>query len=136
MMAAFRVSDKCNGCLGCVQNCPGRALDFRDDGEMRTLLHNPTRCARCATCYRVCPEHAVEFGALLEDRWEEFASLRILRCRECGEPVHTERLPDALDPKVREFVEPLCPRHKARATALTRRPEAAAASPLARGGAQ
>jgi NAD-dependent dihydropyrimidine dehydrogenase PreA subunit len=134
-MAAFRVTDKCNGCLGCVQNCPGRALDFRDDGDTRTLLHNPARCARCATCYRVCPQHAVEFGALLEDRWEEFTALKVLRCRVCGEIVHAERLPGTLDAKVREFAEALCTRHKARA-ATARRAGNVVASTTVRGDAQ
>jgi len=126
-MSYFRVSDKCNGCLACVQNCPARALDFKDDGETRTLSHNMARCARCATCWRVCPQHAVEFAFLLENRWDEVVALKLVRCRVCGEPVHTARLHDGLDPKLIELAEPLCPRHRARAAGLARRKDAAGA---------
>jgi formate hydrogenlyase subunit 6/NADH:ubiquinone oxidoreductase subunit I len=124
-MSRFQVSEKCNGCLGCVQNCPARALEYRDEGDHRTILHNVARCARCATCYRVCPQHAVEFQHLLEGGWDEVVTLAMVRCRVCGEPVYSERLPGGVDAKLKEFVQPLCPRHRARAAGLARRSDAA-----------
>jgi len=111
-MSYFQVNEKCNGCLACVQNCPGRALDFRESGGVQTLLHNMARCARCATCWRVCPQDAVEFQYLLENRWDDVVTHALVRCRVCNEVVYAESLTESLDAKVRELVEPLCSRHK------------------------
>lgn len=112
-MSYFQVNEKCNGCLACVQNCPASALDFRDEDGKRTLLHNMARCARCATCWRVCPQKAVEFQHLLQNRWDEVATLQLVLCKVCGEPVHAGRLKESLSEKVKEMAEPLCPRHRA-----------------------
>lgn len=117
-MSYFQVNERCDGCLACVQCCPGSALDYRDERERRTLLHNMTRCARCATCWRVCPQDAVELQHLLENRWDEVVTLPLVRCRVCGEPVHTARFPDRLDEKVAPLVQPLCDRHRAGERAL------------------
>ena len=32
-MSYFRVNDKCNGCLSCVENCPASALNFNDQDD-------------------------------------------------------------------------------------------------------
>ncbi len=109
----FRVNDKCTGCLACVQNCPARALDFKDVGDTRTLLHNMARCARCATCLRVCPEDAVEFEHILENRWDEVTSLKLVRCEVCGRPLHTQKLEATFAQELSELAKPLCPRHRA-----------------------
>jgi ferredoxin len=109
----FQVNDKCTGCLACVQNCPARALDYRDEGDNRTLLHNMARCARCATCLRVCPEQAVEFEHILENRWDEVVSLKMVRCEVCGNPLHSFRLDANLASEFAEITTRLCPRHRA-----------------------
>ena len=126
-MIYFQVNEKCNGCLACVQNCPARALEAQEAGGMQTLLHNMARCARCATCWRVCPQNAIEFEHMLQNRWDEVITHVLIRCDVCGEVVHAERLEEDLDPKIREFVEPLCERHKQerQADALTGRLRAA-----------
>ena len=111
-MTYFRVNEKCNGCLACVQNCPARALAAEDSGGVQTLLHNMARCARCATCWRVCPQQAVEFQHMLENRWDEVVTHVLVRCKVCGEVVHAATLAESLDEKIRELVEPLCTRHK------------------------
>ena len=113
-MAYFRVNDDCDGCLACVQNCPARALEHRDEGDRRTLRHSMTRCARCATCWRVCPRRAIEFRHLLEGGWDDVVTLPLLRCEVCGVPIHTARLPGSLEPKLAELARPLCDRHRAR----------------------
>ncbi len=111
-MTYFRVNERCNGCLACVQNCPARALDSRTAEGIQTLLHNMARCARCATCWRICPQHAIEFQHMLQNSWDEVVAHRLERCTICGEVVHTELMREGLDAKLREMAEPLCPRHK------------------------
>ncbi len=112
-MSYFQVNDACNGCLACLQNCPARALDARDEGDRRTLLHNMARCARCGTCWRVCPQHAVEFQHILVNCWDDVVTLPLVRCEVCGEPVYTSRLTATLEPKLAALAPPLCDRHRA-----------------------
>lgn len=113
-MSYFKVNERCNGCLACVQNCPANALDHRDEGETRTILHSMTRCARCATCWRICPQDAIEFQHLLRGEWDTVVTLPLLRCSVCGQPVHTTRLPDSVEEKARDLAEPLCDAHRMR----------------------
>ena len=122
-MIYFQVNEKCNGCLACVQNCPARALEAKEAAGVQTLFHNMARCARCATCWRLCPQHAIEFQHMLQNRWDEVVTHVLVRCEMCGEVVHSERLRDSLEAKVRELVEPRCSRHKQerQADALTGR---------------
>ena len=111
-MIYFQVNAKCNGCLSCVQNCPARALDSREENGTQTLYHNMARCARCATCWRLCPQQAIEFQHMLENRWDEVVVHELVRCAACGEVVHTVQLREGLDSKVRDLAESLCARHK------------------------
>ena len=120
-MSYYRVNERCNGCLACEENCPARALDHRDEGDTRTLMHNMARCARCGTCWRVCPREAVEFQHILESGWDDVVDLPLVRCTECGTPVYTETLPADVQGDVGDLVEPLCDRHRARRAARNRR---------------
>jgi ferredoxin len=125
-MIYFQVNEKCNGCLSCVQNCPARALEAREEEGVQTLRHNMARCARCATCWRVCPTQAIEFQHMLQNRWDEVVSHELVRCEICGDVAHTVRLREGLEPRIREIVEPLCSRHRAERQAglQIRRPQA------------
>ena len=111
-MIYFQVNENCNGCLSCVQNCPARALEAREEDGVQTLLHNMSRCARCATCWRVCPQQAIEFQHLLKNRWDAVVTHKIVYCSVCGERVQTARLTEKLDPELQELAEPLCSAHK------------------------
>jgi ferredoxin len=111
-MSFFTVNNKCNGCLACVQNCPANALKSVDSGEERTLLHNMTLCARCGHCWRICPQNAIEFNHLLDGDWDEVASMKLVRCMICGEPLYTLDFQETVAEKVPHDIVPLCPHHR------------------------
>lgn len=111
-MPYFKVNEKCNGCLACVQNCPADALDFNDAGDCRTLLHNMTRCARCGNCWRVCPQDAVEFQYLMESGWDDANTLTLIRCRICGDILYPDYFEKTVSEKLDMPLEPLCLRHR------------------------
>lgn len=111
-MAYFVVNENCNGCLACVENCPANALSFHDNSESRTILHNMAKCVRCANCWRVCPQKAIEFQHFMENEWEEVTSLRLVRCRVCGEPIFTADLQETLTGKTGSDIDALCPKHR------------------------
>ena len=111
-MSFYRVNEKCNGCLACVQNCPAGALDYRDQGSLRQVLHNMSLCARCGNCWRICPQEAIEFQEMLTGRWEEVATMALVHCQVCGEPLYTSQVGKALADKVDKPIAALCPLHK------------------------
>ena len=116
-MPYFRVNDKCNGCLACVENCPAAALAFRDRDGRRTLLHNMAKCARCGQCWRVCPQNAIEFQHFLIGEWDQVVTLDLIHCRECGEPLYSTRYEQDLAAKLNTAGDDLCPRHQQRLAA-------------------
>jgi NAD-dependent dihydropyrimidine dehydrogenase PreA subunit len=111
MIGFFRVNERCNGCLACVQNCPASALDYSDEGNQRKLLHNMSLCARCGNCWRICPQSAVEFEDLLKGKWDEVVTMELVRCAVCGEPIYTQDLKKTLSQEL-DQVEALCPEHR------------------------
>ena len=119
-MSYFRVTDKCNGCLSCVENCPASALNYNDCGNQRTLQHNMTKCARCGQCWRVCPQEAIEFQHLLTGQWDDVVTLDLVRCQVCGEPIYTTPYQQKYISDADLSSLALCPRHRQRQAASKR----------------
>ena len=111
-MSFFKVNEKCNGCLACVQNCPANALNNMDNGNRRTILHNMSLCARCGNCWRICPQNAIEFKQMFQGQWDEVAEMELVHCMVCGEPIYTSNLGKTLSDKLDKKIEALCPEHK------------------------
>ena len=116
-MSYFRVNDKCNGCLSCVENCPASALDFNDRDGSRTLMHNIMKCARCGQCWRICPQEAIEFQHLLVGQWDEVVTLDLIHCEVCGEPLYSTLYEQKLATNLKSTVDALCPQHQQRQAA-------------------
>jgi len=119
-MSYFRVNDRCNGCLACVQNCPASALDYEDLGNRRTLRHNMSLCARCGQCWRVCPQQAIEFQHFLKSAWDEVVNLDLVRCGVCGEALYTVSFQQTVTERRKGEVDPSCPKHRREVDALVR----------------
>ena len=111
-MAYFQVTDHCNGCLACVQNCPATALRGVPGENRLTLSHNMSRCARCGNCWRICPQDAIEFRFILENSWDEVKTLDLVCCTVCGEPLYTADYGRTLSARLGKEAAPLCPRHR------------------------
>ena len=111
-MSYFKVNERCNGCLACVENCPAVALRFEDSGPKRKLFHNMARCARCGQCWRVCPQDAIEFESLLVNRWDDVVSLDLVRCRICNVPLYAANFGESVGRALEETIDDLCPRHR------------------------
>lgn len=52
----------CTGCGRCVEACPTRALDRRDD---KAFLRFPELCTYCTVCEGLCPENAIALPFLI-----------------------------------------------------------------------
>ena len=66
----FRVSDsKCTRCGICVEACPTRVVEMKDDGSVPTPTSDADeRCINCGHCLSVCPHEALSLATMPLDR--------------------------------------------------------------------
>ncbi|PIP35550.1 MAG: hypothetical protein COX20_10670 [Desulfobacterales bacterium CG23_combo_of_CG06-09_8_20_14_all_52_9] len=119
-MSYFRVNERCNGCLACVENCPADALCARDSKGHRILFHNMARCARCGNCWRICPQDAIEFEYLLKGDWDTVTTLDLVRCEICRDVLYTAPFAKTVSDKLSREMKALCPRHRESIDAVAR----------------
>lgn len=89
--------EKCIGCGACANACPPRLITLHDEDGYRTLDFNLARCTYCARCRDVCPQEALTMTDEFEtatpspDDLRITFKLKLVRCRECGAVVATQR---------------------------------------------
>lgn len=103
-------SERCTACGLCAAQCPTGALQiaWEESDETFRLLFQHRLCTACKLCADLCPEGSLavtrtinkagvagEAKVLYEDK--------LLRCRECGSPIGTERLVGQIEKRVAEI---------------------------------
>lgn len=53
----FHVTDRCNGCGLCVQNCPAATISLQNGRPVWGKA-----CYQCLGCINACPQRAIEYG--------------------------------------------------------------------------
>jgi NAD-dependent dihydropyrimidine dehydrogenase PreA subunit len=51
------ISEKCEGCLSCVDVCPVRAISQKNG----KIVINKNECIGCGCCASSCPNDAIEY---------------------------------------------------------------------------
>lgn len=54
---AFYVTDRCNGCGLCAQNCPASTIAMKNGKPVWGKM-----CYQCLGCINACPQRAIEYG--------------------------------------------------------------------------
>jgi len=64
----YILSDKCQGCLICLRNCPAQAIS---GGKRLVHIIDQSKCIKCGVCLEVCPPR---FSAVAKVSAEEIAT--------------------------------------------------------------
>ncbi len=96
----------CVGCGACANACPARLILVSDAGRYRTLDFKLGRCTYCASCRDVCPQQAItmtsqfELSTTMLDDLNIRVQLKLVRCRNCGDVVSTQRMVNLVKEKL------------------------------------
>lgn len=54
--------DKCNYCMECVNFCPHKVFEIKEDGDKKFIVKNPDNCVVfCRACGLTCAPDAIDF---------------------------------------------------------------------------
>ncbi|MBN1913751.1 MAG: 4Fe-4S binding protein [Candidatus Omnitrophica bacterium] len=89
--------EDCVGCGACAQVCPARAIEMKDEGDVRTLTVNWGLCIFCGQCQANCLTGkgivlSQEFDLAVVGSRQELSQKiekKLLLCSCCGEAVAT-----------------------------------------------
>ena len=60
-MITIKEKAKCSGCYSCINICPKKCIEMREDEEgFEYPQIDESKCVRCCQCIRVCPIKAGE----------------------------------------------------------------------------
>ncbi len=58
-------SEKCQNCRECINNCPVKAININEKGQ---IIINSSNCIGCGTCKKYCNNNAIEIFAINEQQ--------------------------------------------------------------------
>jgi hydrogenase-4 component H len=97
---------KCMACGACANACPARLISLIDLDGVRALHFELARCTYCGNCRDACPQEAIEMSPQFElstitpDDLTIHAEFKLVKCRECGATVGTQRMLDVVRAKL------------------------------------
>lgn len=49
--------NKCTGCMACVESCPKKAIEIKDELSSYNAIIKEDKCVKCNRCYSVCQQN-------------------------------------------------------------------------------
>jgi ferredoxin/coenzyme F420-reducing hydrogenase delta subunit len=98
-------SDRCTGCLACVERCPTGALASESSGDELFITYEASRCIGCGICADSCPERAdqalkankvTDLGILSGDRVALYRDRAVI-CESCKRVISSRALMKRLE---------------------------------------
>ena len=107
MFGRVRIAqDACTLCMGCVSQCPGKALQA--GGEVPALRFIESNCVQCGICTRSCPESALtleprlHFDPNIVNRAVTLKEEAPFHCISCGKAFATQAMISRMTEKLKD----------------------------------